>query len=169
LSQLRPLTVAGLSTEGLLLLEEGHCLRDQALALCGATGAAERRHAAGLETLRHMVAAGAGYSIVPALAAMPHAMLDGLVSYTPFDEADAGRTVALVWRTSDPRSDQYDLLADFFAAASPPGTRPAALPRPPEEAHDRAQGASITPSHRDADGLPGHDNAVLGQPFLDAA
>jgi LysR family transcriptional regulator, hydrogen peroxide-inducible genes activator len=169
LSQLRPLTVAGLSTEGLLLLEEGHCLRDQALALCGATGAAERRHAAGLETLRHMVAAGAGYSIVPALAAMPHAMLDGLVSYTPFDEADAGCTVALVWRTSDPRSDQYDLLADFFAAASPPGTRPAALPRPPEEAHDRAQGASITPSHRDADGLPGHDNAVLGQPFLDAA
>ena len=130
MSRLRPLTVDGLSTEGLLLLEEGHCLRDQALALCGAMGAAERRHATGLETLRHMVAAGAGYSIVPTLAAVPHVMLDGLVSYTPFDDADAGRTIALVWRASDPRSDQYDLLADFLAAAPPPGTRPASLPPP---------------------------------------
>ena len=128
LSRLRPLTVEGLSTEGLLLLEEGHCLRDQALALCGTMGSAERHHATGLETLRHMVAAGAGYSIVPALAAMPHAMLDGLVSYTPFDDADAGRPIALVWRTSDPRSSQYDLLADFLTAASPPGTRPASSP-----------------------------------------
>ena len=99
MSRLRPLTVDSLSTEGLLLLEEGHCLRNQALALCGGMGAAERHHATGLETLRHMVAAGAGYSIVPALAAMPHAMLDGLVSYTPFDDADAGRSIALVWRT----------------------------------------------------------------------
>jgi LysR family hydrogen peroxide-inducible transcriptional activator len=124
LSQLHPLTVDGLATDRLLLLEEGHCLRDQALALCGAMGASERRHATGLETLRHMVAAGAGYSILPALAATPHAMLDGLVSYTPFDDLAAGRMIALVWRSSDPRSDQYELLATFLAGLLPPGTRP---------------------------------------------
>jgi LysR family hydrogen peroxide-inducible transcriptional activator len=146
LSRLQPLTVDGLAGEQMLLLEEGHCLRDQALALCGAMGAAERRHATGLETLRHMVAAGAGYSIVPSLAAVPHAMLDGLVSYTPFDDADAGRTVALVWRASDPRGSQYELLADFLSAASPPGTRPADVPPSVAGALDRAQAGASTAS-----------------------
>jgi LysR family transcriptional regulator, hydrogen peroxide-inducible genes activator len=119
LASSRPLTVGGLAPDKLLLLEEGHCLRDQALALCGALGAQERRHATGLETLRHMVAAGAGYSIVPALAATPHAMLDGMVRYTPFDEADAGRTVALVWRATDPREEQFALLARFVREVVP--------------------------------------------------
>lgn len=128
LAGLRPLTVEGLSPDRLLLLEEGHCLRDQALALCGAPGA-ERRHATGLETLRHMVAAGAGYSIVPALAATPHAMLDGLVRYTPFDEPDAGRTVALVWRAGDPRRERFGLLAGFLREVAPEGTRMASEER----------------------------------------
>jgi LysR family transcriptional regulator, hydrogen peroxide-inducible genes activator len=119
LASSRPLTVGGLAPDKLLLLEEGHCVRDQALALCGALGAQERRHATGLETLRHMVAAGAGYSIVPALAATPHAMLDGMVRYTPFDEADAGRTVALVWRATDPREEQFGLLARFVREVVP--------------------------------------------------
>lgn len=123
LASLRPLRVDGLAPERLLLLEEGHCLRDQALALCGMLGAQERRHATGLETLRHMVAAGAGYSILPALAAMPHPMLDGLVRYTPFDQPDAGRTVALVWRATDPRQEQFELLAGFMREVVPPVVR----------------------------------------------
>lgn len=123
LAALRPLTVDGLATDHLLLLEEGHCLRDQALSLCGTLAAGERRHATGLETLRHMVAAGAGYSIVPALAATPNPMLDGLVAYTPFDDRSAGRTIALAWRSTDPRGDQFALLASFLAATVPPGTR----------------------------------------------
>lgn len=123
LASLRPLTVDGLMPDRLLLLEEGHCLRDQALALCGALGAQERRHATGLETLRHMVAAGAGYSILPALAATPHAMLDGMVVYTRFDQADAGRTVALVWRATDPRGDLFEVLASFVREVAPEGVR----------------------------------------------
>lgn len=123
-ARVRPLTVEGLPADRLLLLEEGHCLRDQALSVCGTLGAAERRHATGLETLRHMVAAGAGYSILPALAATPHAMLDGMVRYTPFDDPSAGRTIALVSRSSDPRRDQFELLAGFMAEITPPGTRP---------------------------------------------
>jgi LysR family hydrogen peroxide-inducible transcriptional activator len=118
--------VDGLAVDKLLLLEEGHCLRDQALALCGALGAQERRHATGLETLRHMVAAGAGYSIIPALAATPHAMLDGIVRYTPFDQPDAGRTIALVWRATDPRQDQFELLAGFMRQVAPAAVRDAA-------------------------------------------
>lgn len=124
LAALRPLTVDGLATERLLLLEEGHCLREQALSLCGTLAAGERRHATGLETLRHMVAAGAGYSILPALAATPHPMLDGLVAYTPFDDPDAGRTIALAWRSTDPRGDQFELLARFLTQHPPAGMRP---------------------------------------------
>jgi LysR family hydrogen peroxide-inducible transcriptional activator len=137
----RPLTVEGLPAERMLLLDEGHCLRDQALALCGTLGAAERRHATGLETLRHMVAAGAGYSILPALAATPHPMLDGMVRYTPFDDPAAGRTVALVWRVSDPRRDQFELLARLVAEIAP---APACACGPASSASRSAR----TPSHR---------------------
>jgi LysR family hydrogen peroxide-inducible transcriptional activator len=124
LAGLRPLTVEGLSAERFLLLEEGHCLRDQALALCdGAGGLGRPHHATGLETLRHMVAAGAGYSIIPALAATPNPTLDGLVRYTTFDDPGAGRTVALVWRASDPRGEQFGLLAGFLRGVAPEGVR----------------------------------------------
>ena len=123
LALLRPLTVEGLSVDRLLLLEEGHCLREQALSLCGSLGAGHRRHATGLETLRHMVAAGAGYSILPALAATPNPMLDGMVRYTSFDDPDAGRTVGLVWRASDVRREQFLAFAEFLREVAPAGTR----------------------------------------------
>lgn len=55
--------------DAMLVLEEGHCLRDQTLAMCGLQAPPGRRHAAGLELLRQMVAAGEGYALMPALAA----------------------------------------------------------------------------------------------------
>lgn len=122
----RPLTVHGLAPDRLLLLAEGHCLREQALMLSGTLGAGERRHATGLETIRHMVAAGAGYSILPQLAATPHPMLDGHIRYTAFDDDAAGRTIALVWRPTDPRHEAFRAFAQFLRETAPPGTR--ALP-----------------------------------------
>ncbi len=124
LARRRPLSIGDLAPERLLLLEEGHCLRGQALAACGLSHASSRRHAASLETLRHMVAAGAGYSIIPALAAGNHPALERLVTSTPFGEPAPGRQVALLWRASDPRDEEFRAFASFLRSLSPPPTRP---------------------------------------------
>ncbi|UEM05757.1 LysR family transcriptional regulator [Skermanella rosea] len=122
-------TAADLPADDLMLLEEGHCLRDQALAVCGAGGSpgGRARHATSLETLRHMVAAGAGYTLMPALAAGEDDTLGGLVAYRPFVPDPPGRTIALAWRSSDPRAAQFHRLADCLADAAL-NARP---PRPP--------------------------------------
>src|SRR3546814_3030841 len=65
--------LSDLADESLLLLEDGHCLRDQALDVCQLAGAGERTgfRATSLETLRQMVAAGVGITLLPALAVTP--------------------------------------------------------------------------------------------------
>lgn len=111
---------------GLLLLDEGHCLRDQALAVCEAAPGAGR-HATSLETLRSMVAAGAGYTLLPRLAIREGetalgAVGDGLVVVRPFGGPAPGRTIALAWRTTDPRAESFAELAGFLRARMPDGT-----------------------------------------------
>ena len=117
----------------LLLLEEGHCLRDQALSLCSLPGPAARhaRHASSLEMLRHMVAAGEGYTLMPQLATRgegPDA-LGGLLQLRPLDTAasgaTAGRMIGLAWRATDPRGQHFTRLAAFLREHAPDGTEPA--------------------------------------------
>ncbi|MGY2047453.1 LysR substrate-binding domain-containing protein [Methylobacterium sp. JK268] len=107
----------------LLLLDEGNCLRDQALAACGAGGTAGR-HATSLETLRSMVAAGAGYTLLPALAAPAGPDPSGLTVCRRFGEDGPDRVIALAWRASDPRGDGMEQLAAFFRAQAPAATYP---------------------------------------------
>ncbi|RVU20777.1 LysR substrate-binding domain-containing protein [Methylobacterium oryzihabitans] len=114
---------ADLAGPGLLLLDEGNCLRDQAVMACGA-GPATGRHATSLETLRSMVAAGAGYTLLPALAAPAEADPHGLTVTRGFGEDGPSRIIALVWRASDPRSGGLDRLAAFFRAHAPGATLP---------------------------------------------
>jgi LysR family hydrogen peroxide-inducible transcriptional activator len=95
----------------LMLLEDGHCLREQALAMCGRIRPGGL-HATSLETLRHMIAAGAGYSLLPALAIDRRLELEGLIAYQAFEDPKIGRHVALVWRSSDPRGEAFRGLAD---------------------------------------------------------
>jgi LysR family transcriptional regulator, hydrogen peroxide-inducible genes activator len=121
------LTLADLDDDDLILMQEGHCLRDQALALCARAGRGlADRHAASVETLRHLVAMGAGHSLLPALAVRPDPLLDGHLRYAPLDAV--GRIVALAWRRRDPRSAAFARLAAFVAGAGVPGVRP--LPDP---------------------------------------
>ncbi|MCW2244003.1 LysR substrate-binding domain-containing protein [Azospirillum canadense] len=123
LEGLPTLALADLDPGELVLLEEGHCLRDQALAVCGAT-ARGLRHATGLETLRHMVAAGAGTTLMPLLATGDGATVGGLVAYRPFHGDDPpGRVIGLVWRAGDPRAPGFRALADRLRAAAPLGVR----------------------------------------------
>src|SRR3954454_22003365 len=114
------------SSDRLLLLEDGHCLRDQVTALGCAPLPRARRHATGLELLRHMVAAGEEASLVPALAAAALGDMNGLISCAPLDRP-AGREVGLLVRRSDPCGSHFGELAATIALHTPPAeaNRPA--------------------------------------------
>ncbi|MGV6872052.1 LysR substrate-binding domain-containing protein [Pseudochelatococcus sp. B33] len=111
-----------LAEEGqpILVLDEGHCLRDQALSACGFGPWVAPRCATGVEMLRHMVAAGEGISLIPALAAQALGTLDGQIAYTSLDDTDLGRDVALVGRVSDPRMEHLPALAKLIQDAVGP-------------------------------------------------
>lgn len=110
-----------LGMEGLLLLDEGHCLRDQALALCSRSGPVRAaRHATGLETLRHMIAAGEGWTLMPLLAAR-RSDADSLIRYVALGADGPGRRIGLVWRKSDPRGTRFAALAEVLRGLPLPG------------------------------------------------
>ena len=98
-----------LAGEQVLLLEEGHCLRDQALSVCRLTGASERRgfRATSLETLRQMVAAGVGITLLPELAVRPPVPPSADIVLLRFSAPVPQREIAMVWR---PTSVYQDLL-----------------------------------------------------------
>jgi LysR family hydrogen peroxide-inducible transcriptional activator len=110
-----------LADQELLLLEDGHCLRDQALEVCQLTGAHEQLdfHATSMETLRHMVAANTGITLMPTLSVKPPlANTDNLVT-RPFRDPGPKRTIAMIWRKSSALADFLEELADIFAAIDP--------------------------------------------------
>jgi len=96
------LKLADLSDESLLLLEDGHCLRDQALELCQLAGAGEKVgfRATSLETLRQMVAANVGITLLPTLAIKPPVARTDNVQLLEFAGHAPSRRIALVWRKS---------------------------------------------------------------------
>ena len=92
----------GLDVDERLLLEEGHCLREQALAACSPPGGSNRL-ATSLETLKYMVAAGEGCTLVPALAVSER---DAVV-YSRLPVTTYSRKIGLAWRGSDPRASEF--------------------------------------------------------------
>ena len=109
LSKQKIVKMADLKDEDLLLLDDGHCLREQALTVCHQARAQEMKEfrATSLETLRHMVAAGVGVTLIPKLASRKS---DG-VAYIPFGNPKPARTLGLVWRKSTGRSLLFNDLA----------------------------------------------------------
>ena len=95
-----PVPVSALADEPVLLLEEGHCLRDQALSVCSQAGASERTgfRATSLETLRHMVAAGVGVTLLPELAMQPPVPSSDHIGIRHFAEPVPHRDIAMFWR-----------------------------------------------------------------------
>ncbi|NDF11950.1 MAG: LysR family transcriptional regulator [Proteobacteria bacterium] len=85
-----------LSENQLLLLEEGHCLRDHALSVCTMAGLKEMKgfRATSMETLRQMVASGVGITLMPLIAATKHPN----ITYLRFAAPEPSRTIGLVWR-----------------------------------------------------------------------
>ncbi len=97
----------------LLLLDEGHCLRGQALQICLLNGAEEQQdvRATGLETLRQMVRAGTGITFMPKIAI--HEPEDG-IRYIPFEEPVPKRTIGMVWRKTSARNELFELLTKLI-------------------------------------------------------
>ena len=87
-----------LAGQQLLMLEDGHCLREQALEYCagGGGGADDSFRATSLETLRQLVASGRGITLLPAL--VTHDGSHASVCYRPFSEPQPVRRVVLLWR-----------------------------------------------------------------------
>ncbi len=107
---------SALCTERILVLGEGHCLREQTQAVCNAAiGSGNEIQATSLETLRGLVAAGQGVTLLPALARRTDETALALCPLTPA----ASRTVRLVSRRADPRRDEAPLIASALRAAVP--------------------------------------------------
>jgi LysR family hydrogen peroxide-inducible transcriptional activator len=110
--------LAMLRGDDLLLLEEGHCLRDHALAACrlaGRWGGGEGLTGTSLNTIVQMVAGGLGLTLLPRMAVEAGAAT-GLV-VRPLADADAKRTIGLAWRSSSPRDAEFRALAGEFGGA----------------------------------------------------
>jgi len=126
LAKARSVDIGELATAGLLLLEEGHCLRDQALDACHLQGLkSEEIRATSLETLRQMVAMGLGVTLMPALACADALSGRSAVVLKPLVKPGASRTIGLVWRRRSPLAYTLERLADTLAGQLPPGTLPA--------------------------------------------
>lgn len=106
-----------LQDQQLLLLDEGHCLRGQALQVCQLIHAEEQQdvRATSLETLRQMVRAGTGITFMPNIAI--HEPEEG-ISYIPFADPAPKRTIALAWRKTSARTELLERLIKLLTIAN---------------------------------------------------
>jgi len=123
------LALDALRREHLLLLDDGHCLREQALDVCQLAGAGEKDgfRATSLETLRQMVAAGVGMTLLPVLAVKPPVPPQPNLRLLAFVDPVPTRRVALFWRKSSARAGFLQGFAKVLAAL------PASLLKPVDE------------------------------------
>jgi LysR family hydrogen peroxide-inducible transcriptional activator len=118
-----------LAQERLLLLDEGHCLRDQALAACGnqlhdQTTPRDDVRATSLETICEMIAAGFGCALVPAMAVPRLTARDERLAVRPVRGSRAHRRVGLRWRDSFPRSEDLEALGRLIQDQLPDSVTP---------------------------------------------
>ncbi|PHZ83996.1 LysR substrate-binding domain-containing protein [Paremcibacter congregatus] len=113
LTQFKTIDQNTLKSYRLLLLEEGHCLRDQALDVCSVHGIGEEMDfkATGLETLRQMVKAGTGITFMPKIAINED---ETGICYIPFTQPAPKRSIGLVWRKTTAKKAVIDKIIREF-------------------------------------------------------
>ncbi|MDB4122100.1 hydrogen peroxide-inducible genes activator [Octadecabacter sp.] len=113
---------ADLAKMQLLLLEEGHCFRDQALAFCSMRSPLQREGLDGssLSTLVQLVGAGIGVTLIPDMAVSVETR-SANVSVARFKGVQPKRTIGMIWRKTSPLADQFRLIADIVARAAKVG------------------------------------------------
>lgn len=118
---------ADLCRENLLLLSSGNCFRDQVLQTCSGVARAasdslqQSLEGSSLETIRHMVASGAGITVLPSSAADAKTSENKLIAARPFASPEPCRRVALAWRRSYPRPGAVDAVRESILACRLPG------------------------------------------------
>ncbi len=115
LAKRRSISERDLQGERLILLEDGHCFREQALKVCSSLAAKEYGpfKATSFETIRHLVLAGEGVTLLPEIACRSY---DDL-SCIPIKGEAYVREIALIWRKSSKAKPQLDKLAELISAA----------------------------------------------------
>jgi LysR family hydrogen peroxide-inducible transcriptional activator len=106
-----------LNAREVMLLEEGHCLREHALDVCVTAGAGEQSafHATSLETLRHMVGEGMGITLMPQLAVPKRRSKQDAVQYLPFEAPPPSRRIGLLYRQGSYREATFRALAETIS------------------------------------------------------
>ncbi len=109
----RTIDPAVIDESRLLLLEDGHCLKDHALSACNRPDLRAEASMMGtsLHTLVQMVANGLGITFVPAMAIASGILEGTTVDARPLEAEQGSRSIALVWRKSSPREEEFRLLA----------------------------------------------------------
>jgi len=113
-AQIRP---EELASQDLMLLGAGHCFRDQVIEACpncmsGASELTRTLEGGSLETIRHMVAAGTGITVLPRTSVMHSQRHESLIEMKPFTRPSPYRTVAIAWRKHYPRKEAIATIRD---------------------------------------------------------
>jgi LysR family hydrogen peroxide-inducible transcriptional activator len=119
------LATSELQGQELLLLEDGHCLREHALEACKLRGAEYTvpYQATSLTTVVQMVASGIGVTLLPGMAVDTGAMNSAEVALTPFEDPSVSRQIGLMWRRKTPRRAEFRLFGDQVIAVHDAGAR----------------------------------------------
>ena len=122
LTKRKRISHGALGKERLLLLEEGHCLRDQAIAFCRNFGVTEFDEfgTSSLSTIVQMVANGYGVTLLPRMSVPLEVRGNDQVSALPFEPPVPRRTIGLVWRRTSPRKDDFVTLGQLISQVREP-------------------------------------------------
>ncbi|MEY3201267.1 MAG: hypothetical protein RIR70_817 [Pseudomonadota bacterium] len=126
LSEAKKIEAPALADQPMLLLGAGNCFRDQVLKVCPRLNSSQSLQktfeGSSLETIRHMVASGAGITVLPSGAA--DGLTSRLLEVKPFAAPEPKRRVALAWRVTYPRHQAIDLLREAIIDSAVAGTSP---------------------------------------------
>lgn len=122
LGRTNSIRVSELGGERVLLLEEGHCLRDQALSLCRRVGleASNEFGATSLPTIVQLVSNGYGITVVPEMALPVEAHDEASLRVTRFAAPEPARTIGLIWRETSPRKVDFIELGRLISGVCRP-------------------------------------------------
>ncbi len=125
LAEKKQASLQDLNEREVMLLEEGHCLREHALDVCFSAGASEYGafHATSLETLRHMVGEGMGITLMPEMAVPKRTTKRDAVRYLPFDEPVPSRRIGMLYRKNSYRAETFARIAELIATLIDGSTR----------------------------------------------
>lgn len=113
LAHKKSIKLSDLDKREILLLQEGHCLRGQALDICFNNGANEYAgfQATSLETLRYMVAEGIGSTLLPELSIPKRILKDSAIHYLPFTNPKPNRRIGMLFRKGSYRRETYEKIS----------------------------------------------------------